>query len=203
MNLTISNSSPVSVVRKASSITAVLTAALVCTSSLRAEPPTTVPTTQAAKPAGTVPQELLGEWFQGTISPTSYWDTQSGKYLGNASSMGSTYRFHPDGTYEEYVYIETRMYNVQTVIWTTYKGTVDFKADTFTVTPTWGHYKTGGTSSQKTDRDMTEEELAKGKKTYNWKLEKNPDTGKTHFVVPFDDGSSFQFRRTESDKAKE
>lgn len=160
------------------------------------------PTTKPTKSTREVPAGLAGEWFEGQISPTNYYDSQTGKHLGNARQMGSILKIKPDGTFEKYVYIYMRTYNVETEIWTTLKGDLSFKGKRMALTPTSGHYKTGGTSSKKEDRDMTDEELKKNASTYTWRLEKDKDTNRTYLIIPFDDGSSFKYRRLDEEQKK-
>lgn len=152
----------------------------------------THPTTAPAR--ANVPATVVGSWVEGSISPTTYWDTQTGRYQGNARSLAQYFIFNADGTYKHYVYIEMRMYNMVTQVWTQMNGQVEFADNTFTLIPTAGHYKTDGT--RKVDRPMTAEELAEKKTTYNWRIEDNND--QPMLVIPFDDGSAFRLRRDES-----
>jgi hypothetical protein len=158
------------------------------------------PATQPAKSTTKVPDGMVGEWFEGSISPTNYYDSQTGKHLGNARKMGSILKVHANGAFEKYVYIYMRTYNVETEVWTTTKGNLSFKKNRIALTPTSGHYKTGGSSSNKQDRDMTPEELEKNKATYTWHFEKDKETGRTYLVMPFDDGSAFRYRRLDEEE---
>lgn len=152
-------------------------------------------------PKGWIPKLVQGKWIYGTVGALTYWDTSNGQFLGSGRGSAGIYEFNPDGTYKEYVYIEVRMYNMLTQVWTTTEGTVTFQGDTYTVRPTKGHYKTAGTRT--IDRPMTDEELKKGIKTYKWKLEKDSE-GRQKFIVPFDDGSRFEYRRQdEQQESKE
>ena len=71
-------------------------------------PPTAAARQPATSPAGattakgTVPAELVGEWFEGTVGPTTYWDSQTGKYLGSGRQMGSILQVNADGIGDDY-----------------------------------------------------------------------------------------------------
>ena len=163
--------------------------------------PATQPSAAAAtenQPASTTPKKLVGRWVYGSVSPLTYWDSNTGQFLGNAHGAGELFELKPDGTYKEYVYLESRMYNMVTQVWTIHEGTIAFAGDTYTIRPTKGHYRTDGT--RKIDRDMTPDELAKQVKTYNWRLEQRD--GKPLLVVPFQDGSKFEFRPADETPAK-
>lgn len=156
------------------------------------------PPAQPAAATGPVPAEMVGEWFEGTVGPTTYWDSQTGKYLGSGRQMGTTLKLRADGSYEKYVYIYMKTYSLVTEVWTTAKGTATVAGDQITLTPTSGHYKSGG-SGTKVDRPMTDEDLARNTNTYTWKTETD-EQGRARLVFPFDDGSAFRYRRTDGEK---
>lgn len=146
-----------------------------------------------------VPPELVGEWFEGSVSPTNYYDSQTGRHVGNARSMGSILKIYADGTYEKYVYIYMRTYNLESEVWTTTKGLLSFKKNKIALTPTSGHYKST-VAGKKTDRDMTDEELKQNATAYKYRLETDKETGRTYLVMPFEDGSAFRYRRWDEEK---
>jgi hypothetical protein len=162
-----------------------------------AKQPTTAPR-RASTSANSIPAEMVGEWFEGTVGPTTYWDSQTGKYLGSGRQMGSILELHADGTFKKYVYIYMKTYALVTESWTSMAGTAAVAGDQLTLTVTKGHYKTGG-SSKPIDRDMTAEEVTKAAATYAWRMETNKDTGRVELVLPFDDGSAFRYRRTDEE----
>ena len=146
-----------------------------------------------------VPPALVGEWFEGSISPTNYYDSQTGRHLGNARSMGSILKIHADGTFEKYVYIYMRTNHLESEVWTTIKGNLSFKKNKIALTATNGHYKSN-VASKKVDREMTAEELTKNSTAYKYHLENDDKTGRAYLVMPFDDGSSFRYRRTDEEE---
>jgi hypothetical protein len=165
----------------------------VCSAAAKAETPSTQPSSEASS---TTPKKVRGKWIYGSVSPLTYWDSDTGKFLGNARGSAGIYEFDASGNYKEYTYIEMRTYGLLTTCWTVHEGKVAFNGNTFTIRPTKGHYKSDS-GSRHIDRDMTPEELEKGVKTYNWKVKKD-DNGVQHFIIPFDDGSSFDYHRDET-----
>lgn len=139
------------------------------------------------------PRQVQGKWIYGSISPTTYWDSDTGRFLGNARGSAGIFEFDDAGHYKQYVYGEMRTYNLVNKFWTVHEGTVEFTADTFTIHPVKGHY-IGEMGSRKIDRDMTAEELEKAVVTNHWRIERD-DHDREHFIIPFEDGSKFDYRR--------
>lgn len=164
----------------------------VCTLALQAETPSEESSTRSAS----APHEARGKWMYGSVSPLTYWDSSTGKFLGNARGSAGILEFDAAGNYKQYVYLEMRTYGLVTTVWTVHEGRVEFSANTFTIKPVKGHYKSDS-GSRHIDRDMTEEELKKAVTTYNWEIEKD-DQGQEHFIIPFEDGSRFDYRRDEN-----
>lgn len=143
--------------------------------------------------SSSTPTQVQGKWIYGSVGPTTYWDSDTGKFLGNARGSAGIFEFDNAGHYKQYSYIELRTYNLVNKCWTVHEGTVTFDDDTFTIIPVKGHYN-GEMGSRKIDRDMTKEELEKAVTTYHWRIERD-DQNVDHFIIPFDDGSKFDYRR--------
>ncbi|MFT3785038.1 MAG: hypothetical protein QM770_02585 [Tepidisphaeraceae bacterium] len=156
--------------------------------------PATSQSSPSTQPAAPLPAGVVGKWIYGSISPTTYWDSSSGKFLGNGFGTGEVLIIDANGTYKQYVYIEARTYSLVNKVWVASEGTVEFATETFTLRPVKGHFLTTG--GRELDRDWTPEEVRDRVKTYNWKLETD-DAGKTKFVIPFSDGSSMTYRKDE------
>lgn len=144
-----------------------------------------------------VPAQLQGEWLSGSASLSSYWDS-NGSYVGPASGAGQVYIFKPDGTFEYYIAMELRTYQFVSRVHTSYKGTVTFEDDKFTLHLTHGHYNSNA-SGWLVNRDMTDEEMAKASQSFKYHFEKDVK-GKPKLVVPFDDGSKFEFDKQPDNK---
>ena len=158
--------------------------------------PTTAPTTAPAATSST-PCDLIGKWMYGSISPTTYWDSSTGAFLGNARGSAGIYEFDDAGRYKEYIYLELRTGNYTNKAWTVHEGTVTFSGNQFTLHVERGHYQFWTNGKQTTDRDMKPEEAAKLSKIYRWTLTKGED-GQPRFMVPFEDGSKMEYRRQEN-----
>lgn len=127
-------------------------------------------------PKGMVLPEVVGQWKWGSISPTSFWDTTTGKYAGNARSMGSFFDFKPDGTYSQMIYIATYQYGWSVQVWTYHEGTVTFERDgTFTLHPAKGRYKGADNRVAKNnfDRPMGEDDLKKSAGPQRWAFKRD------------------------------
>lgn len=59
----------------------------------------TEPGTGPDTPPGSVPPELVGSWYYGSVSPTNYYNPNSGQW-SNAYGEGMFYTFKADGTFE-------------------------------------------------------------------------------------------------------
>jgi hypothetical protein len=150
------------------------------------------PATQPSK----MPERVVGKWHYGSVSALQYVDGTTGQNLGSARGNGEVLIFKPDGTYEDYVYIEMRTYDLVSRCFTTTSGTCEFTDGKLILRPAKGHYLTTG--SRNIDRDMTEQELKDNVRHYNWHMEKTDD-GEDKFVIPFDDGSRFEYRREKAE----
>jgi hypothetical protein len=148
--------------------------------------PTTAPST--------TPKPLVGKWMYGSVSPTTYWDADTGVFQGNARGSSGIYEFDDAGHYKEYIYLELRTGNFTSKAWTVHEGTVAFTNDHFTLHVERGHYQFWANNRLTTDRDMKPDECAKLSKTYAWTFGKN-DAGEERFTVPFEDGSKMEYRR--------
>jgi hypothetical protein len=146
--------------------------------------------------AGATPPAFCGRWSYGSVSPTTYWDADTGRFAGNARGAAGILEFDDAGHYTEYVYLEMRTYHVTSKVWTVHSGDVAFDGDRMTLAPTQGHYKSWINDKPKTDRDMTADERAKLVKTYRWTMTRD-DAGREVLTIPFEDGSKFEYRRAE------
>lgn len=162
----------------------------ICTLALQAVTPSPHPSSETRS---ATPKEVQGKWLYGSVSPTTYWDSGTGRFLGNARGSAGIFEFDASGNYKQYVYLEMRTYGLLTTVWTVHEGKVEFTRETFTIRPVKGHY-TSDSGSRHIDRDMTPEELRDAIITYRWKIETDENSNE-HFIIPFDDGSRFDYRR--------
>jgi hypothetical protein len=124
----------------------------------------------AAAPAN-LPAELVGNWRYGRISPTNFWNDQTGTYAGNAYGMSDYYEIAAGGSYKRMTYIYTQAYNCRTQTWTEMEGTLTADAGRFTLAPAKGRYKVANNcaKSQNYTRPMTAAELKeKQGETWTW-----------------------------------
>jgi hypothetical protein len=98
----------------------------------------------AAGPAGgggprtRVPDELVGTWFSGDVSPTEFYNPHTGHWGGNGYGQGVFYRFSADGSYEYGYQNWSELYGCGTQTMFYVKGTmeVDETVRVFVLHPT-------------------------------------------------------------------
>jgi len=117
----------------------------------------------------------VGDWFWGNISPTRYWDRDTGDFLGHGYSGALSYVFAADGTYKRYFYLETRLGGDVSGIFTASEGTVTFGKGTLTLKPSKGTYRFTEGRKKPRERAMRQDELERPGLEYKWQLEKDTD----------------------------
>jgi hypothetical protein len=141
---------------------------------VKAAAPATRPSTRPATP---LPAGLAGDWFWGSISPTKYWDRDTGEFVGHGYSGALSYVFGADGTYKRYFYLEQRLGGETSGIFSASEGTVAFTGDTFTLTPAKGTYRFTTGRKKPTERPMRQDELERPGLVFTWRLEKKREGG--------------------------
>lgn len=133
------------------------------------------PRPQRQEPAGgkgAVPAAVAGDWFWGTVSPTRYRDRDTGDLLGHGYSGALSYVFEKDGTYKRYFYLETRVVDETSSLFSASEGTVTFTGDTFTLKPSKGTYRfIDGPRKKPRERAMRQDELERPGLVFTWRLE--------------------------------
>jgi hypothetical protein len=125
-----------------------------------------------AKGAAAVPPGLAGDWFWGTVSPTQYRDRDTGEILGRGYSGALSYVFREDGTYQRHFYLEQRLGDSTSSIFSASEGTVTFTKDTFTLKPAKGTYRfVDGPRKKPRERPMRQDELERPGLVFTWRLE--------------------------------
>jgi hypothetical protein len=147
--------------------------------------------------ADPIPPGLTGQWLDTSVSATSYWN-ENGTFAGNGFGTAQFFDLRPDGTYKQYLYIQTTSYNIRTEMYVTMEGRYVVSGDQLAFTPGKGRFLTTG--SRTMDRDMTEKELTERAKSYKFSL--GQDNGQPQLSFHFDDGSAFRFKPSELPKKK-
>ena len=153
------------------------------------------------KKAGEVPAALVGDWFWGNVSPTRYWNRDTGDFVGHGYSGALSYVFNKDGTYQRYFYLETRLYGDVSGLFSASEGTVVFGADgTFTLKPVKGTYKFTEGKRLKRERAMTQDELERPGLVFKWKLEEGEKGKPASLVVTKEGEEPRVFARSKEEK---
>lgn len=138
---------------------------------------------------------LEGKWGFTTISGTTYWDQNTGAYLGSGTGGSQTYTILPGGKYKFFNYIKSRMYGWETQIMTWEEGSVTVKGDQITFTPSEGKYQVIDNQVAKNNytRPKTEEELKKAVRTSSWRM--TNEDGKPVLVMADKPGADVKYRQ--------
>lgn len=114
-------------------------------------------------PKTQVPAALRGNWMYGNFSMTEYWSQQPESYLGNAFEMAIAFKFHQDGSYEQYFTSKTISGGQVTYHQSVTKGTVEINeaAKTIVTHAAGAHYRQTKNGTVTEDRDLADSELNK------------------------------------------
>jgi hypothetical protein len=66
-------------------------------------------------PRTAVPDELVGQWYSGNVSPTDYYNPNTGSWSGAGYGEGVLYKFTRDGHYEFAFQLTSRLYDCYTL----------------------------------------------------------------------------------------
>jgi hypothetical protein len=91
-------------------------------------------------PRTDIPSELVGTWYQGSVSSTDYYDPGSGSW-GTPSGTGVAYTFSGDGIYRHTGVIQSSLYGCSQVVIGWDKGTAAVDGAQLTLTSTSGRLK--------------------------------------------------------------
>jgi hypothetical protein len=88
-------------------------------------------------PRTAVPDELVGQWYSGDVSPTDYYDPNTGSWSGSGYGEGLMYTFTRDGRYEFAFQLTSRLYDCYTLTQFYVRGTmtVDQSAASYQLHP--------------------------------------------------------------------
>jgi hypothetical protein len=92
----------------------------------------------AAAPSTRVPDELVGTWYSGDVSPTQFYNPNTGQWGGSGYGKGLFYTFKQDGRYEFGFQLTSQLYGCGTLTFFYVTGTmtVNAAARSYTLHPT-------------------------------------------------------------------
>lgn len=123
--------------------------------------------------AAALPADLVGEWRYTSIQGTTHWDSSTGAYKGHGGGNSSTLVFAKNGTFKEYVFLQTSpTAGWTTKVFTTKEGKATVSGETLKFIVTKGHYKSEDNRVAKynIDRAMTEKEAKELNRTYRFSV---------------------------------
>jgi hypothetical protein len=156
-------------------------------------------------PRTAVPAELVGYWQAGSFSMSSYSD-YDGSYAGQAYEIALGYQLYANGNAEQYFYYTNTSYYCRDQVLGYRRGTVAFDThdksfNFYSANGNYRRYYSCG-SSQPADwgvkQEYGEDDLyPKNKAEYtNYSLVQ--EGGKTILRLPYEDGTSLDFEKTQS-----
>jgi hypothetical protein len=92
----------------------------------------------ANAPRTLVPGILAGEWYNGTVPLLQYRDRSTGEWYNEGISTGGSYRFYPNGDYEESSLVVSHLSGCKTLFYIYERGTMTVIGNTVTLYPTTG-----------------------------------------------------------------
>ncbi len=110
-------------------------------------------TIAAAEPA------LVGEWSTGSVSSIQYKDRATGSYAPPSGNT-MTYKFHPDGTYEQSGLMQFSMYNCTSSYFLSMTGRYELNGDMLKLVPTDGTFDSKGNCGGQTGRRPANKAIA-------------------------------------------
>ena len=95
------------------------------------------PSDNPTTPRTAVPDELVGQWYSGDVSPTDYYNPNTGHWSGAGYGKGMLYTFTRDGRYEFAFQLASRLDSCYTLTLFYVRGTmtVDEAAGVFQLHP--------------------------------------------------------------------
>jgi hypothetical protein len=113
-----------------------LAALLACSAGGSGDGPS-APAGAGATPSTRVPDELVGTWYSGDVSPTQFYNPSTGQWGGSGYSKGLFYTFTADGRYEYGLQLTSQLYGCGTLTQFYVTGTiaVNTSARSYTLHP--------------------------------------------------------------------
>ena len=144
----------------------------------------------ANTPRSAVPAEMVGSWYEGSVSTIDYYDPGTGTWAPPSGS-GFAYTFNADGTYEYSGILQVSTYGCTSTLFGYYTGTVTVEGNVLTT------YQNGGKTKYETNCGTNSETAAEAEVTaFGWQI--GPDEyGEETLTLTWPDGETSAFRRWE------
>ncbi len=145
-------------------------------------------------PKTAVPAAFQANWMYGQFSMTEYWSQNPAGYIGNAFEMAIAFRFHANGTCEQYFTSRTVSGGVSTYHQSLSKGTVEINeaAKTITTHAHTAHYKQTRDGQTREDRDLDASEIT-ATTSYTYEQVTEPNGAKAIYLKMNGTGNALTF----------
>jgi hypothetical protein len=141
-------------------------------------------------PAAVVPPELIGSWYNGTVSSIDFYTPSTGGW-DNAGGTGTSYTFNADGTYEFGWLLQSTLYGCSThaMVWKAGFMTVDVAQHRIDLVPSQAkiHSVDDCSESGNYDRDID-----RGPETVYWDWSQD-EYGNAYLALRYPDGAYSAF----------
>jgi len=149
-------------------------------------------------PRTDTPSELVGTWVHGLISPTDFYDANSGEWIDNAYGTAVLFTFTADGRYTQDILIKTSAYSCRTQVFIHDEGTTAIDGNEIRVYPTKGRVISRDNCNDQFNYDRADDIAGKQGDPYLWDFQVNPDDGQTYLTIDVGaSGSVAYFRPAE------
>jgi hypothetical protein len=120
----------------------------------------------AAQTRSSVPENLVGKWFEGSASILQEKNTMTGAVASRyGSSIG--YEINSDGTFQYAALMKSTMYSCTTTLWNDRRGKISIAGDVITFTPVKDYWLNTYSCSPSSNKEKNKELEAK---SYNFEV---------------------------------
>lgn len=140
---------------------------------------------------GSVPGELVGGWYNGSVSSVNFYDPSTGHW-GAPSGSGLFYTFTSDGKFTNGYMTQSSLYGCVTFFMIWLEGSVDVQGSSMRFHATSGQKKFNDLcdTSNDEDRPLTSGEINNLQSSFNWQLVRDEsNANQTDLVMTLPDGS--------------
>ena len=141
-------------------------------------------------PRTTVPAELRGAWYSGTVSSIHFYDRNNGSW-GNPSGTGLGFEFKAAGDYEKGVLLRSSLYNCSMTFFAFNSGTMTVEGNKIVLYVNYGRIKSYDTCVQANNYEKPDEVKTE---TVLWELGQD-EFGNEVLRLRYPDGNPSTFHR--------
>ena len=146
-------------------------------------------------PRTATPSELVGTWIHGLISPTDFYDANTGEWVDNAYGTAVLFTFTADGRYTQDILIKSSAYSCRTQVFVHNEGTTAIDGGEIRVYPTKGRVISRDNCNDAFNYDRPDDIARKQGDRYLWDFQVNPDDGQTYLTIDVGESGNLAYFR--------